>query len=59
MQQSKAAYFADLTVYPILIALMCLVIADVATPLGCATALGVAIGGAVLWALLGTSLPKT
>src|ERR1700677_1741758 len=51
MQQNRIAYYTDFAVYPVLIAVMILVIADKSSPVERAFALALALGGAVLWTL--------
>jgi hypothetical protein len=57
MRQHRIAQYTELAVYPLLIAVMILVIADKATAgervLALALSLVFALGGALLWTLLG------
>jgi hypothetical protein len=57
MRQHRIAHYTDLAVYPLLIAVMILVIADNATTgeraLALALALVFGLGGAFFWTLLG------
>jgi hypothetical protein len=52
MQQNRIGYYADFAVYPVLVAVMILVIGDKASPLERALALAFALGGAFLWTWL-------
>jgi hypothetical protein len=52
MQQNRIAYFADFAVYPVLVAVMILVIAGNTSPIERTVALAFALGGACLWTLL-------
>jgi len=52
MRQSRIAYFTDFAVYPVLIVVMILVIADTASPIERALALAFAFMGALFWTLL-------
>jgi hypothetical protein len=62
MRLHRIAHYADFAVYPVLIAVMILVIADKSTGGETALAVGLAsafaLGGAVLWTLLGRVLHR-
>lgn len=52
MRQNRIVYYADFAVYPVLIGVMLLAIADRASSAERELALAFALGGAFLWALL-------
>jgi hypothetical protein len=62
MRQHRIAHYTDLALYPLLIAVMILVIADEASTgeraLALALALAFALGGALFWTLLGRVLHR-
>jgi hypothetical protein len=58
VRQNRIANFAEYALYPILIAVMVLVIADETSPLERALVLVIALGGALLWALIGRLLHR-
>lgn len=49
MRETEVGHFADCAVYPLLIAVMILVIGDGANALGCLIALAIAFGCGLVW----------
>jgi hypothetical protein len=58
MKQSRIASYADFLVYPALVAVMMVVIADTGGAVERAVALSVALTGVLLWTLLEYSLHR-
>jgi hypothetical protein len=52
MKQSRIAYYTDFAVYPVLVAVMTVVITGTASAAELAVALAVALVGVLLWGLL-------
>jgi hypothetical protein len=58
MRQSRTAQFTDCAVYPVLVAVMILVIGDTASAIGRLIALALALGAACLWTLVTCRLER-